>query len=347
MSTARHISHEQPTEGKVTSNPIVTQHHASVMDSTLAQMHELAAELAAGSYLIDHKKLNDRADLNKFTIRLNEQLKEGAYYIGWVDHITGYERNEDLDAHIQLGRIEKYTRFIIHRIIPKLKLSGYLYRRLTRDQNKRVSKTEALGRMKYAGFEIISTHESKRGLIYLVQKISEPQYHTKPSFGPLIQLRRMVQGGRMKGIYKMRTMYPYAEFIQDYVYEQNKLEKGGKLKNDFRISEEGRFFRKYFIDELPMLINLLKFDIKLVGVRPLSAHYFSLYTKNMQHKRRQHKPGLLPPYYSEKKKPSSIEEVMVSEIRYLFMYERAPLKTDINYFFRIMRNLLFNKKTSS
>ncbi len=346
MSTARHIPHEHSRVSDKT-DPILAQHSASVMDSTLARMHELAADLAAGTYLIDHKKLNDRADLNKFTIRLNEQLKEGEYYIGLVDHITGYERNEDLDTHIQFGKLQKYRRFFIHRLLPKLKLTGYLYRRFTGDRHKRISKTEALGRMKYAGFEILSTDESKAGLIYLVQKVGQPQFETKPSFGPLIQLRRMVKGGRMTGIYKMRTMYPYAEFIQDYVYEHNKLEKGGKLKDDFRISEEGRFFRKYFIDELPMLINLLKFDIKLIGVRPLSAHYFSLYTNNMQAKRRQHKPGLLPPYYSEKKKPSSIEEVMVSEIRYLFMYERAPIKTDIKYFFKITKNLLGKKLTSS
>ena len=55
--------------------------------------------------------------------------------------------------------------------------------------------------------------------------------------------------------------------------------------------------------------------MKLVGVRPLSQHYFSLYTKELQDKRILCKPGLVPPYYADM--PKNLDEIIASEMRYL------------------------------
>ena len=57
---------------------------------------------------------------------------------------------------------------------------------------------------------------------------------------------------------------------------------GGKFKDDFRVTTEGRFFRKFWLDELPMIINIFKGDMKIVGVRPLSSHYFNLYSEELK-----------------------------------------------------------------
>jgi len=46
-----------------------------------------------------------------------------------------------------------------------------------------------------------------------------------------------------------------------------------------------------------MFYNLLKGEMKLVGVRPLTEHYFSLYRKKLQELRAKTKPGLIPPFY--------------------------------------------------
>ena len=43
-----------------------------------------------------------------------------------------------------------------------------------------------------------------------------------------------------------------------------------------------KLFRKYWVDELPMILNLLKGDLKIVGVRPLSSHYLSLYSEELR-----------------------------------------------------------------
>ena len=57
-----------------------------------------------------------------------------------------------------------------------------------------------------------------------------------------------------------------------------------------------------------MVYNLLKGDIKLVGVRPLSRHFLSLYKTDVKERRSQFKPGLVPPYYADM--PKSLDEVM-------------------------------------
>jgi hypothetical protein len=78
--------------------------------------------------------------------------------------------------------------------------------------------------------------------------------------------------------------------------------------------------------------------VKLVGVRPLSKHYFNLYTPELQQKRIRYKPGLVPPFYADL--PGSLEEIMASELQYLEQYEKNPLRTDSRYFFKAAYNIL-------
>jgi lipopolysaccharide/colanic/teichoic acid biosynthesis glycosyltransferase len=159
-----------------------------------------------------------------------------------------------------------------------------------------------------------------------------------------IRLNRIGKHGKMIKVLKMRTMHPYSEYLQDYVFDKNKLEEGGKFANDFRVTTLGRFMRRFWLDEFPMFYNLLKGDIKLVGVRPLSPQYFSLYTRELQQHRIRFKPGMIPPYYADL--PKTFEEIMESEKKYLDAYERRPIRTDIRYFFKATYNILFKKVRS-
>ena len=141
-------------------------------------------------------------------------------------------------------------------------------------------------------------------------------------------------------------MYPYAEFVQQYVFEKNSLSQGGKIKNDPRITSYGRFFRRIWIDELPMFINLMKGEMKLIGVRPLSKHYFGLYTKELQEKRIKFKPGLLPPFYADM--PKTLDEIQASEMKYLLKCEKnGVFVTDFKYFWNILFNIVFRKARSN
>jgi lipopolysaccharide/colanic/teichoic acid biosynthesis glycosyltransferase len=139
-------------------------------------------------------------------------------------------------------------------------------------------------------------------------------------------------------------MHPYSEFLQDFIYKTNKLAEGGKFKDDFRVSALGHLFRKLWIDEFPMILNLFKGDIKLVGVRPLSKHYFGLYPNEIQKKRTKYKPGLIPPFYVDL--PKTFDEIVASEMKYLNQYEKSPFITDVKYFWKALWNILVKRARS-
>jgi lipopolysaccharide/colanic/teichoic acid biosynthesis glycosyltransferase len=197
-----------------------------------------------------------------------------------------------------------------------------------------------------AGFEVVDEAFRHGEFFVLAHKVKEPIWDDVPSGSPLIKLKRVGKDKRLIGVYKFRTMYSYSEYLQPYVYEHNHLQQGGKFANDYRVTPWGKWMRKLWIDELPMIINFLKGDMKLVGVRPLSRHYFSLYTKEMQELRTKVKPGLLPPFYYERQTPNTIEEVQDSERRYIEAYLKHPFLTDMKYFFGTIGNILFRRKTS-
>ena len=141
-------------------------------------------------------------------------------------------------------------------------------------------------------------------------------------------------------VYKFRTMYPYSEFLQEYVYQNNDLKKGGKFKDDFRITDWGKYMRATWLDELPMLYNWLKGDLKLFGVRPLSKQYLSLYPKELKEVRKKVMPGLIPPFYADL--PETLPEIIESELRYINAYMEAPLRTQLKYIWKSYKNIIIN-----
>ena len=89
------------------------------------------------------------------------------------------------------------------------------------------------------------------------------------SKGKILFLQKRVgRYGKEFNIYKFRTMVSDAE----------RLGKQITVGNDNRITKVGAFLRKYKIDELPQLFNVLKGDMSLVGPRPEVPKYVKLYS---------------------------------------------------------------------
>ena len=84
------------------------------------------------------------------------------------------------------------------------------------------------------------------------------------------QTRVGLKGNHFK-IWKFRTMVENASELQQQLEAQNEV-RGGilfKIKDDPRITKVGRFLRRYSLDELPQLFNVLRGEMSLVGPRPL------------------------------------------------------------------------------
>ena len=86
--------------------------------------------------------------------------------------------------------------------------------------------------------------------------------------------------------------------------------------------------------------------MKIVGVRPLSNQYFSLYNSDLQALRTQFKPGLLPPFYADM--PRTLDEIQASEMKYLNECKhKGVFFTDRKYFFKIVSTILFKNARSA
>lgn len=295
--------------------------------------------------IINLSRMNDVRYVHQFLREMNSKLSIGGIYVGCVE--TNQERIQKVKN--KLPKVFHYPtlflQFLVMRCFPKWSFTKKMFFTITKGKNRYLSLSETLGRLAACGFETIEYKEINNMSYFVTKKISEPIINTTPSYGPLLKLNRFGKYEKPFRIYKFRTMHPYSEFLQSYVYKKNNLQKGGKFKDDFRIPLWGKLLRKYWIDEIPMFLNLLKGDIKLVGVRPLSAHYLSLYRNDLRKLRYNHKPGLIPPFYADL--PETIEEIMDSEERYLKAYDKNPIKTDLVYFFRIFKNIFFNNARSN
>ena len=296
-------------------------------------------------YIINLHKINDIRKLDEFLNAVNSKLELKGYFFCCVE--TKDQRKHRILKKYPplLNYIYYFFDFIVKRILPKLRFTRGLYFFLTRGENAVISRAEALGRLSRAGFRIKQESFIGNQLCIEARKVTDPLPVNANIYGPMIALPRIGKDGRMIKVYKLRTMHPYSEYIQDYVYKLHDLQNGGKFKNDFRITSWGAICRKIWLDELPGLINFLKGDMKIVGVRPLSRQYFDLYREDVRERRIKYKPGLIPPFYADM--PADLEEIQSSELKYLDSYDKHPFFTDIKYFLKSGRNILFRTARSN
>jgi exopolysaccharide biosynthesis polyprenyl glycosylphosphotransferase len=123
-------------------------------------------------------------------------------------------------------------------------------------------------------------------LVALVIKASEPRAPV------LYSLWVVGQNGVRCRILKFRTMLPEADKLKDELLSRNEMNGPVfKIRNDPRITPVGRFLRKFSLDELPQLLNVVRGDLSLVGPRAPMPSEVQRY--DFWHKRRLSiKPGL-------------------------------------------------------
>lgn len=170
---------------------------------------------------------------------------------------------------------------------------------------------------------------------YMINKDFESIFFTQDRIG---------KNGKIFKFYKFRSMIPNAdEVLFKLLKEDKKLAKeykqNKKLKDDPRITKAGKFIRKYSIDELPQLINILKGDMTFIGNRPYlprekedMGKYYDDIVKT--------KPGLTGYWQVSGRSNTTFKKRLELESYYS---NHKSLKLDIKIFFLTFSVVVFGK----
>ncbi len=136
--------------------------------------------------------------------------------------------------------------------------------------------------------------------------------------GPAIYVsRRNGKKGKLFNFYKFRTMVQDAEGMLESLRHLDETDGPiFKIKNDPRITRVGRFLRRYSLDELPQLWNVLKGDMSLVGPRPPTPNEVEQYA-DWQLKRLEIRPGLTCLWQVKGRSNLSFREWMKFDLFYI------------------------------
>jgi len=295
--------------------------------------------------VINLKKVNDMRYINKFFEAINSKLRDAGIYIGCVE--TSKQRYTRIESKFPafIRQIVIILDFILNRIFPRISFLKSIYFNITSGAKRTISKAEVLGRLVSCGFDIIEYKEINNITYFVVMKTGEPAFNSSPSYGPLYKMPRIGKNEKIIHVYKFRTMHPFSEYLQDYVLRLNGYSAVGKPADDFRLTKWGKFMRKFWLDEVPQLINVIKGEMTLVGIRPLSKRAYQEYPDDVKKMRIKYKPGCIPPYVALLKQ--GMAQSIEAERVYLHEKERNPFTTDLKYFMMAIYNILTNKIRSA
>jgi lipopolysaccharide/colanic/teichoic acid biosynthesis glycosyltransferase len=296
--------------------------------------------------------------------RLNNYLKFCAARVTMGGYtVVSYLPLEDVLAQMRaryaglLYPLAYLGHFIRYRALPKVPWLDRLYFlpqlawfdkmvRTAGGGRKRVlSKSEVWGRLAFYGMEVLYESEAAGERYVIAQRVAQPVANTKPSYYAVVALEKVGLDGKVMRVHKVRSMYPFSEFLQKKVFQSHGLSNTGKFKNDFRVTDYGPIIRRSWIDEIPGIFDWLHGELKLVGMRATSPHFLSLYPKDVYDLYTQVKPGLVPPIFD--KKTTGFNQIVEIERTYLTKYVEAPVRTDILYFWYTFRDIFIRKVRSS
>ena len=148
-------------------------------------------------------------------------------------------------------------------------------------------------------------------IITLVIKFSSP--------GPVFFVQeRLGLNKHMFNMYKFRTMVSNAEALQEELEQLNEADGPVfKIKNDPRITREGRLLRKTSLDEFPQLLNVLKGDMSLVGPRPLPVRDYMGFDQRWFNRRFSVRPGMTCLWQIDGRSDIPFEQWIQLDLRYI------------------------------
>jgi exopolysaccharide biosynthesis polyprenyl glycosylphosphotransferase len=160
------------------------------------------------------------------------------------------------------------------------------------------------------------------------------------------QKRALAKGRGEFLFYKFRSMIPEADQVQQELYKCNEVSGGLFLmENDPRVTRIGKFIRKYSIDELPQLFNVLKGDMSIVGPRPLSiADIDNITMANSMHGyyalRAKSKPGITGLWQISGRREIQFREMVLLDLYYI---ENQSILFDMEIILETIPVVLFGK----
>ena len=165
-------------------------------------------------------------------------------------------------------------------------------------------------------------------------------------FPVLISQERTGRGGLLFNLYKFRSMYLDASERRSRLETEN--EQGGhlfKMRSDPRVSRVGWLLRRFSLDELPQLINVLKGEMSLVGPRPLPAHDLPSQPQSTPHRlwleqRRSVTPGVTGLWQVSGRSDLPFEEMVRLDLLYV---EGWSLVLDLQILLRTLPVILRGK----
>lgn len=283
---------------------------------------------SAHELVIFKSKINDIKNIDLKLQSLYSFINNGGLLILQYDKFENRYQKEEF----------RYFDYFFHSVFPTLPFMKKFYIFVTGGKNRIISISEMWGRLHRQGFDVQHELECNDSTILFSFKNFKTLNHIAPSYSPLISLDRVGLGNKLIKIHKVRSMFPYSEFNQKKIYELNSLDSSGKFNDEFRKTPFGDVIRKYWIDEIPQIIDYLRGNIKLVGIRAMSQQYFSLYPDRYKEKYYKVKPGFISPIFDENN--DSFETIINTEEEYLDSYIERPFWTDFKYFLTTFKDII-------
>lgn len=151
------------------------------------------------------------------------------------------------------------------------------------------------------------------------------------------QIRLGVNGRPFK-MYKFRSMVVYADKKIQKLLDKNEVNGAMfKIKNDPRITKVGKIIRKYSLDELPQLCNVLIGDMSLVGPRPPLPREVAEYTE-YDKQRLLVQPGCTGLWQVSGRNSLGFSEMVALDLSYI---EKSSVLSDIIILFRTVKIMIF------